>query len=479
MRIRFGEWLPDQPALNNPGSALVKNVIPYAQAYGPLRSLSSFTGALTEACVSAIWAKDTDGDTYNHAGSASALWSLGNDYDWDDVSQVGGYNNANWEWTQYGNRLIAVDINDVPQYYDLGTSALYADLSGSPPKAAHIGTVKNFVVLGNVIDGLNEYPNRVVWSGYNNTTLWTPSRATQSDRRDLEGRGGQVQRVVSGDYGVIFRENSINVMEYAGPPTIFNIREVENGRGTIAPQSVCWAGNQIFYLSHDGFYRFGQGSTPIGAEKVDRWFFNTVSEVTNTRGVVDRTNKLVLWLFRSDSSLSYFNRLLIYNWAADKWSHCEINLECIAEFLSLPVTLDGLDTILTGGIDADSIPVDSPAFQGGTLSMIGFGTDHKAGTFSGDALTAELETVEMGESSRFSVRNARPLVDGGATVTVADGYRNSQSENYAYGPLKGLTDLGVANFRNNARYHRLKVRVEGGFTNAIGVDADAAPGGFR
>lgn len=482
MRIKFGEWLPDQPALSNPGATLVKNVLPYAQAYGQLRSLSSFTGALAAACTGAIWAKDLDGDTYNHAGTASALYQLGTDYDWDDVSQAGGYNNvAAWEWTQYGNRLIAVDISDAPQYYDLGTSALYADLPGSPPKAAHIGSIRNFVVLGNLVDGLNEYPNRLHWSGYNNTELWTPSRSTQSDRRDLEGRGGKIQRIVPGQYGVIFQENSIQLMEYSGPPTIFTLREVDPGRGAISAQSVCWSGANVFYLSHDGFYRFGQGSTPIGTEKIDKWFFNEVSPaaVTDVRGVVDRTNKLVLWMFKTDSSLAYNNRLLIYNWAVDKWSHAEINLECISEFLSLPVTLDGLDVVLPNGIDIDSIPVDSPAFQGGSLSMVGFGTDHKAATFSGDPLVAELETVELGEGNRFSVRNARPLIDGGATVTIADGYRNSQSDNYTYSALKPLTDLGMANFRNNARYHRLKVRVSGGFTHAIGVDADAAPGGSR
>lgn len=483
MRVRFGAWLPDQPDLDNPGATVAKNVIPYAQAYGQLKSLSSFSGALTSAtaALQAIWAKDDQGNYYNHAGTATRLEELQSDSTWSNVSKAGNYSNvAGWEWTKSGNRLIAVDINNATQYFDLGTSSLYADLSGSPPKAKHIASVRNFVVMGNIDDG-TDYPIRLAWSGYNNTELWTPSRSTQSDVRDLTGRGGDIQRIVPGQYGVIFQENSIWVMQYSGPPTIFTLDEVEKGRGTPAPNSVCWTGNAVYYLGNDGFYRFQNGSTPIGAEKVDRWFFNEcdLSVIDETRGAVDARNKLILWTFKSSSSLAYFDRILIYNWAADRWSYGEMDTEVISDYVSTGLSLDDLDTVLTD-VDAESIPVDSDAYQGGAVSLAAFDSSHQLATFQGAALTAQLETVELGESQQVYAKSVRPLVSGStASVTLANGTRNSQAANYSFSSAKAPNSIGVANFRTPARYHRIRANISGGFENAIGVDVEVAPGGGR
>ena len=47
--IPLGEWLPDQPALNNPGATVAKNVTPAARGYRAVKDLayidSTGTGA--------------------------------------------------------------------------------------------------------------------------------------------------------------------------------------------------------------------------------------------------------------------------------------------------------------------------------------------------------------------------------------------------------------------------------------------------
>lgn len=477
LRVPFGEWTPDQPSLVS--SQVAKNVIPYATAYGPLNSLESFTDALASACLGSFWAKQSNGTIHNHAGTATTLEALQSDNTWDDVSKALGYANVtSWEWTLYGNRMIAVDLAVNPQYYDMGTSSTYDDLSGSPPKAAHIATIRNFVVLGNVNDG-TAYPDRVSWSGYNSTILWTPDRSTQAGRRDLGGKGGKIQRIVPGQTGIVFQERSIWAMAYAGPPTIFTLDEIEAGRGTIAPNSVVYTGGVIYYLGLDGFYRWAGRSEPIGTEKVDRWFFNAVdqSAMDETRGAIDPKNKLVLWAFKSSGSLAYFDRVIIYNWAVNRWSYGEINTEVIADFAAPGFTLDSMDTIVPD-IDGSTVSFDSDVYQGGTISLVAFDTAHKTASFSGTDLTAELETIEAGEMRRAAAASVRPLVNGG-TVTIANGTRNQQTENYTYSLAKSPNAIGVANFRTMARYHRAKVSISGGFGYAIGVDAEFSPGGAR
>ena len=46
--IPFGEWLPDQSDLQNPGSTVAKNVLPAARGYRPFASLTELSGAATE-----------------------------------------------------------------------------------------------------------------------------------------------------------------------------------------------------------------------------------------------------------------------------------------------------------------------------------------------------------------------------------------------------------------------------------------------
>ena len=74
--IPFGEYLPDLPALGNPGATVAKNVIPHLAGYKPLSSLVTFSGALTARCQGAFSAIDTAGVTNVYAGDATSLYRL-------------------------------------------------------------------------------------------------------------------------------------------------------------------------------------------------------------------------------------------------------------------------------------------------------------------------------------------------------------------------------------------------------------------
>ena len=43
MKLPFTPWLPDLPALGNPGMTDAKNVIPASRGYQPFRSINPFT----------------------------------------------------------------------------------------------------------------------------------------------------------------------------------------------------------------------------------------------------------------------------------------------------------------------------------------------------------------------------------------------------------------------------------------------------
>lgn len=482
--IALGEWLPDLPPLENPGALIAKNVIPQLRSYRSLASLSTFSDALSSAALGALWFQANDNTIFNFAGDAGALYRLDGGMSWTDVSQASGYAGVtNWEFVKFGERAIAVGNGEAIQYYDAGVSSLFADLPGSPPNARRAAVIRDFVVLAD-LEAFG--PNVIQWGGYNASELWTPSRATQSDRQELFGLGGRVQKLVPGEYGVIVQEHSIRRMDYVGPPVVFQIDEVESGRGTPAPNSVVWIGNFVYYLGHDGFYRFdGQRSEPIGVNRVNQWFAteSDVSGLDSMRGAVDRQNRLVLWAFRSSTSMPCNDRLIIYNWAIDKWSHAELDTELLAEYVSSGFSLDQLDGPLPAGVDLDSIPVDTDAFKGGALGLQAFTTDHKSATFSGPALTAEIDTSEYRDPTGRRVRShaQRPLVDGDpmTTIQIAQGTRNQQTDNVEFGAYQALNRNGQTRLRKDDRYCRYRLSIAGGFNHAQGVAVHQKPTGKR
>jgi hypothetical protein len=195
--------------------------------------------------------------------------------------------------------------------------------------------------------------------------------------------------------------------------------------------------------------------------------------------VVDRRNTVVIWSFKSDSALAYSDNLIFYNWVANRWAWAEVNTEVVVDYLTTGVSLEDLDALITD-IDSSSITLDSDAYKGGTISLAAFDTDHKLATFNGTPLPACLETGEFGELTRTIIRNVRPLVDGrNNVITVTSATRNRQDENETVGLPVSLNGIGEANFRANARYHRLKVDISGGFDHAAGVDVEAHTGGRR
>jgi hypothetical protein len=491
--VQFGEWLPDLPEYQNPGALIAQNVIPQLQSYRALNSLSSFSNALANVALGVFWAQDDAGVVSNFAGDVDALYELAGGNNWVDVSGPSApYAVDNWEFTKFGDRVIAAGFQTDLQQWDLASSIAFGDLAGSPPRGRRIATVRDFVMVGDTDvngggGGSNVGPNFVQWSGFNNSELWTPSLGTQSDFQELFGRGGRVQKIVPGEYAVIFMEQSIFRADYAGPPIVFQFDEVERKKGTPAPNSVVWSGGLIWYYGWDGFYVFdGQRSQEISANRVSNWFaLNAATDALDSmRGAVDRRNRLVLWAFRTSASAPINDRLIIYNWAADKWSMAEIDTQLIDEFLSPGFTLDELDGPLPLGIDLESIPVDSDQFAGGNLNLQAFDDQNQAATFDGVPLPATMDTKEISgpDNSRMFTNSVRPLVEasGTPTITVEIGSRNRLQDNVVFTPPKALNAInGEANFRVNSRYQRYRVNVADGFVHGNGVKAQSRLNGGR
>ncbi len=489
--VPFGAWLPDLPAIGNPGATEARNVVPRAASYGPMKSLNAYSSALAARCRGAVSSVDKNGANYSYAGDATKLYRLV-DTAMTDASKPGGYAltaAGSWEFASWGETVIAAAIDAPTQTLTLGGTA-FADLvtSTRKPKAHHLAVVREFLVKANVTDSVDgAVPYRVWWSAANDAADFDPSAATQCDYQDLLGGGGPVMKVVGGEYGVIVQRRSISRMTYEGPPAIFRFDEVERNRGAIAPGSVASLGATVFFIADDGIYAFGgSGSVPIGEGKVNKTFLADFDPAYPDRisAAIDPIRSLVGWAYPgAGNNDGTPNRILLFHWPTGRFARVEVETEILFRGIAAGYSLDGLDAA-SASLDALPAALDDPLWKGGALLLGAFNAQHRLAYFTGDAMEATLETAEaqLFPGARAFVRGIRPFVDGappgGITVQVAA--RDRQTEAPAWGPETPLNAAtGKADLRSSGRFHRARVTISGGFSHAAGIAPDARAEGLR
>ena len=252
------------------------------------------------------------------------------------------------------------------------TGSNFADLSADAPKAKYIAVVRDFVMTGYTNDPTDgNKPYRVRWSGIGDHTSWAISAATQADFQDIADLG-DVTGLVGGEYATILLEKGIVRAHYIGSPLIFQFDPVETGRGCKVPGSVCNVGNSVFFLADDGFYMFdGQQSVPIGAEKVNRFFLEDWDSAyaKNMSASADPVKQIIVWSYASRQAINgQPDKLIIYNYALDKWSTANVTADLVAPIYTAGYTLEGLDAAF-GTLDVLPASLDSSIYRGGELSF--------------------------------------------------------------------------------------------------------------
>jgi hypothetical protein len=491
--IEFGDLQADLPTYQNSGALVVDNVLPLAKGYKSLAGFQALSGTgLTGSALGLFTSFSASGST-NYAGDATKLYQMDSSLVFQDKSKAGGYNNSTtenardfWAFTQFGSNIIATNFADNIQKFEEGVDSAFSDLVSL--KAKYIAVIRDFVVSGYTTESSTTYNQRVKWSGINNSSTWTPSQATQSGFQDIVGSHGNIQAIVGGESaGVIFMEKAIYRMSYVGVPLIFQFDKIADNIGAFAPKSVASYGNQIFFLAQDGFYKLtgAQQLEPIGNGKVDNFFFDDLS--SNLDGItsaVDPNNSIVVWSYRgSGATGTTNNKLLIYNYAVNKWSTGSgQDLEFIASASQEAFnTLESLDVLG----DLDNLPrsLDSYFYREGVVGLAGFNSDNKFGKFIANSLSATVDTTEFegAEGKRSTLINCRPIVDGttNTSVTITPITRQSQLDTTTTGSAVSTNDTGTCPLRSTSRYHRIRVNVTGNFNTMSGVDIEARPEGGR
>ncbi len=480
MRVNLGEWTPDQAPFESPGLEDMENMYPVARGYKPIPKLVEISSNALAGVAKGYYASHAaDGSVATFAADSNYLYRYSL-VTFTDVSRLSlNYSMQDddlfWEFTQYGDRVLATTIENTVQYYDIDLSTHFADLAGSPPRAKHIAVVRDFVVLGNTVNS----PSEVQWSGDNNSEQW-------EDGIELSGSqtlqdGGVIQGVIGGEVGYLIQERNIVKMTFVGGDVIFQFDVLDQGYGCLAAYSIVRVFRIAYYYGPDGFYMLDLAagiSKPIGSERIDRWFRANASKpfIKKMRGALDTTRKLVWWSFVSNSNSGTNPDMVIgFQWELGRWFKARFDHELINSAYTEAITLDEIDAFFIN-IDLCPISLDSDYWHGGLTQLRAFTLNHKLALFEAGNLEAFVETTEMEpvQGRRSMVTNIRPLADTAECTGRIESRERLADDvaNTTQGIMQTNGDVGLM---SSGRYHRVRTTIpentEWTYIQAVDVDA--------
>ena len=461
MLIPFAAFEPDKSQFEVSSSDNVVNALPVANGWGPMPGLTEISAALASECRGAVYVRTAAGNYKVIAGTETGLYELNTtNYTWTDISGASAPFAVplqdSWTFTRFGDQLVAHNIADAIQVYDVEAGGNFAALAGSPPKAKYSWVSGDFLVLGYLEGTAGE--KTVRWSALNNIESWTIGK-NGSDIQELP-EGDEIMGGF-GDQGgfIVIQRSGMQFFPFAPSSGFTFTRTVLNPKqGTLAPRSIVSIGpGRFFYLSEDGFFG-GVNREPIGAERVDRWFLDQIDQtyLAEVQGAADPFEKIVWWKYRALDGLNY---RLGYDWQLDRWCTTDLQVGEMVALATPGITWDGLDA-LYATIDDVSEPFDSRLFSGGRPTFATFTSDNKLAYFTGPNLEATIDTadVEMDGMARSFVNGARVITDA-TTFTLQDGVSGFHGDAITWSTANTANRAGLVPFRSDGRLHKFRLTI--------------------
>lgn len=475
IEVPIGEFLPAFPKQNNPGCLVANNCIPADGGYSPFLGAKENVTTVTRGDLStagtflgpvrgAALAFRSDGSPIIVGGSGDSLFVRSGTAATETTVAASVVSGEFWDFAQFNDFVFATSLANKPQYLtDIDSDTSWADLTGSPPKARYCERFADFLMLGYIENN----PTRIQWSSFNNPgASWAADRLTQAGFADLDPKSGAVTALVGGRYPMVFQERGISLVQYVGPPTVWRVSLVSEDRGCIAPRSVATIGSQTFFLSQDGFYMTnGSEFVPIGSQRVNNWFFETVdnSFIAWTQAAVDWQNRCVVWAFRSVGA-ALPDRMLIYSWEQNRFSTASVAADWIVGSRISATSLEDLDALFAT-LDDVMPSMDSEVWLAGDRVLGAFisggGATSAFNTFNGDALRAdwELGAFQPSPGSRVFISGAQPVLEATDWTMQASAIPASNERTETAGAYNSPGVDGVIPLRSDGKEMRLALRM--------------------
>jgi hypothetical protein len=464
--IVYKEWLPDLPALGNPGLVTANNVEPLHGAFSSFATLLTNGPVVPGGFPMGVGLAYDIGGAYYYAATDDGIFESTNGTGAFTARSATMVGVASYDFLQYEDLLLVTSPNG-PLFRTIGSASNFVTLgssSGTAPAFTHIGRIGQFIIGGYYTAG-----PRVRWSGIDSPASWpAPNSATaiaqQSGEQVLDPTYGVVHGFSSGDqYALVFQSGAITRATYVGPPAVFQFDYISNKIGCDWPKSIVKIGGITYFMNREGVYRTdGVTVQNLSDNKCSEFLRSRIIVLNNdVHGAYHRFKKLIYWTYSTTGDTFRATKMLILNPEDGRFTTADYTA-CSAIYG-------------TTGVEADYSPSNGYVY--------GFGLSNTLGPLFGTAGSAVLETgdIEFNEGGRAFLDAIKPHVESSATAP-AMGVRIGTREDLGTTPSYTSTTAafartGFANFRSDSKYHRVELNITGNFVKATGFEVSAKPSG--
>lgn len=284
---------------------------------------------------------------------------------YDDPAVVTDNIPRTWSFCSWGDWVIATNYVDPVQYYDVGLgTGEFDDLittgvgeePGEAPKARFVATIAAQLVLADINpDSYAAGEKYQLWpSAFGDPTeFYQADYNTQSSVFNLVAAPGQITGLIGGEYGLVFKRNSVWRMSYRGLPELYKFDQLSRGTGTAWAQSIVQVDNDTYFWGSNGIFviKDGKQVRRVSGQRIEKFLFDVQYEdralyrvedpderITDSmvQGAYDKSSGLIWWSYRQKSDAAFRNSMmLVYNPREDKFSF-----------------IDGVDTSVLVGLSS-------------------------------------------------------------------------------------------------------------------------------
>jgi len=242
--------------------------------------------------------------------------------------------NKRWTATNMNGLIVATDGYDVPQMWPLssGVPSLtipFIRLQNFPDtyKCKVIRSFRTFLI-GLNWERSNEEPRLVKWSTEASfgspPVTWDENDATlDAGEYELSDTPGDIiDGLPLGDSFIIYKDDSIYIMNYVGTPYIFSFKLMSPTIGLLSKEAVAEFEGGHFFMGNSDFYVCnGQTITPMLSNKLRRTVFDELNGDNYQKCFVaaDYVRNEMMACYPAGSS-TVANRALIWNWKDNTFS---------------------------------------------------------------------------------------------------------------------------------------------------------------
>lgn len=472
MNYQFVGYMPDSdptlPGVITDCAAIVPSMKGMKGAPGPV---SAGLSALAAACRGAAVLTKLDETNRFLAGTTAKLYEASGT-SWTDRTRASGGDygagaDVRWRFAQFGNVSLAAIKSDILQ---ASTSGAFANVGASIPKFGIVETVGQFVFgldsndQGGLLDSADS-PDRWWCCAKGDYTNWTPSTSTECASGRLTSSPGKIRAGRRfGDYIVVYKERSIFLGVYVGPPTVWEFKEIPGEVGALSQEVVVNVGTpespRHIFMGYEDFYSFdGVRPVPIGRNKVKVKVFSEINRAraSNCIALHDKVNGLIYFYYPVADSVNP-DKCVVYNYRVDKWGRDDRSIEAAVEYVESGITYGELgDDYSTYGDLPTDVTYGSVFWAASFPTPAVFNTSHVVQTLNGASTTSTITTGDIGDdSNEILISRAKPrYLTAPSSASMVNYYRQNIGDSLT---TDATTTQSASRFDvlREARWHRLR-----------------------